>query len=78
MCSLQCDCLHRANFAPARAQKRNLALDPASSLAATGRLYRAHTFMEVREGANVHHATECVSWANTSKLTYELYLKPLH
>lgn len=78
MCSLQCDCLRPANFPWARAQERNLALHPASSLPATGRLYRMHTFMEVCEGAYAPHATECVSWVTTRKLTQKLYLKHLH
>lgn len=78
MCSLQCDCLHPASFAQARAQKMKLALHPASSLPAMGRLYRAHTFEEVHEGAYVHHVTECVFWVHTRKLAQELYLKHLH
>lgn len=61
MCSLQCDCFHPANFAQARAQKRKLVLDPTSSLPAMDRLYRAHTFMEVHEGAYVHHVPEYMS-----------------
>ena len=80
MCSLQRDCLRYdpAKSAWARAQERNLALDPAFpelSLPAIGGLSRARIFMEVCENAYVHHATVCVSWVHIRKLTQKLYLK---
>lgn len=59
-----------AKSARAKAQARNLALDPAfaeSSLPVMGRLSRAHTFLEVHESVYVHHATLCFSWVHVRK-----------